>query len=144
MAASVAAESHAFEIELPRSQPVLRSSGGNGVVTTNDSGKRFGDRHRDGTGSASRCGSFHSRVIDDLAGGGFSFCFFESSTPCLALEYSSRSGYARPASRNSEPLYSVSLPDFTQASISALLASLTQSRAACSVRTTNSYSPVSG
>ena len=69
--------------------------------------------------------------------------FFESSTPCLALENSSRSGYTRPPSKKIEPRYSVSLPDFTQASISGWRSSLTHSRAACSVRTMNSYAPVS-
>ncbi len=41
-------------------------------------------------------------------------------------------------------LYSVSLPDFTHASMSGLRGSLSHSRAACSVRMMNSYSPVCG
>ena len=67
-----------------------------------------------------------------------------SFTPCLAFEYSSFNGWARPATSRATPLYSVSLPDFTQASIIGVSGSFTHNRAACSVRTMNSYSPDSG
>src|SRR5690349_4490737 len=97
---------------------MLRSSGGKCVVSTNRSAAVLGDRHRAGIGSSLPCGGFqHRRIVagDDL---GLVFCFAESSTPCLAFENSSCSGYMRPPSSRSVPLYSVSLPDLTQASIS--------------------------
>ena len=52
-------------------------------------------------------------------------------------------GYTRPASKNREPLKSVSGPDRTQASINGVLLSFTFSRAPFSVWTVNSYQPVS-
>ncbi len=82
------------------------------------SGKRFGVRLRAGTDG--RCGGFHNKATDALTAGGFFGFVFESSTPCLAFENSSFTGYARPATRNTEALYSVSLPDLTQASITGL------------------------
>src|SRR5436190_14951309 len=98
---------------------MLRSSGGKCVVRTNRSCNVLGDKQRAGIGSSLPCGGFqHSRTV---AGGdfGFVFCFAESSTPCLAFENSSCSGYIRPPSKWILALYSVSFPDFTQASISA-------------------------
>src|SRR5262245_59826755 len=97
---------------------MLRSSGGKCVVRTNRSCTVLGDKQRAGIGSSLPCGGFQHRRI--VAGGdlGFVFCLAESSTPCLAFENSSCSGYIRPPSSRIVALYSVSLPDLTQASIS--------------------------
>ncbi len=84
--------SQSLETVVPRSQPRLRSSGGKGVDTTNVSGARPGDRHRLGTTSGGRFGSFHNSAIDAGRTGLSFFSFFESSTPCFALENSSRNG----------------------------------------------------
>src|SRR5437660_1058140 len=109
---------------------MLRSSAGNGVARTNSSGRRAGDRLRAGMTSSPCCGGFQESETDALVGG-FLLLFLESSTPCLALENSSRSGYARPPSRKIDARYSLSLPDFTQASMRARLVSFTHNRVAC-------------
>ncbi len=80
-AASVAAWSHALEIVVPRSQPKLRSSGGNAASKSSVSGKRLGDRYRIGIGPATPCGGFHSSATDAV----FSLASFD-------LKNSSRSG----------------------------------------------------
>src|SRR4051794_34714164 len=120
---------------------MLRSSGGKGAVRTKDSGDLTGARFRAGIVSATRFGAFHSRAIDAGTGLGFLLFVFESSTPCLAFENSSRIEYARPPSSRMGARKTVSFPDLTQASISGLFGSLTYSRTACSVLTVNAYSP---
>src|SRR6476660_7918301 len=98
---------------------MLRSSGGKCVVRTNRLDGSLGDSTREGTGSTAPCGGFQHKRMLASPDFGFSFCLAESSTPCLAFENSSCSGYQRPPSKWIVALNSVSLPDFTQASISA-------------------------
>ena len=110
-------------------------------------GHEIAGRHGDDLDRPMR-GSFHARAIDALGTGrSFSFFFFESPSTAPAwpsrTPASERVGTAPRAGR-STARYSVSCPDLTQASISGCLRSFSQNRAACSVRTVNSYSPLSG
>jgi hypothetical protein len=68
--------------------------------------------------STTPAGGFHRSAM--LAGISLPSFFFLSSTPCFAFENSRRIGYARPPSSVIRPRYSVSSPDLTQASISAV------------------------
>ena len=61
-AASVVASSQALEIDVPRSYPMLRSSGGNGVRTTMVSLNLPARSRRSEMRSSARCGGFHLSV----------------------------------------------------------------------------------
>ena len=88
-------------------------------------------------------GGFQTRAIDALVGGG-SGSFLSSFDALLGLG-ELQPDRVDPAAEQVDRLAVLGVvARLHPASMSGFLGSLTQSRAACSVRTMNSYSPVSG